>query len=168
MPHLAYIGLGTNLCFNAEKNRDCQLRNNLERAIAALKEQVGTLVKLSSYISTMPWGFHSENTFLNAVALFSTELTPQQLLVATQDIEKGMGRTCKSHGHQYQDRIIDIDILLYDNEAISCHNLVIPHPQMEKRLFVLQPMAEIAPTLQHPVTHKTFAQLLEELQTETA
>lgn len=167
MPHLAYIGLGTNLCCGQCTDRQQQLHNNLNKAIHALQEQIGTLLKCSSFVRTKPWGFASENTFLNAAASFRTELTPQQLLSTTQDIEIKMGRTAKSHDSQYQDRIIDIDILFYDDMTLSTPDLTIPHPQINIRSFVLQPLAEIAPYYLHPTLHKTIAQLLEELQGKT-
>mgnify|MGYP000316821428 CR=1 FL=1 len=143
MPHLAYIGLGTNLCCGQCTDRQQQLHNNLNKAIHALQEQIGTLLKCSSFVSTKPWGFASENTFLNAVASFRTELTPQQLLSTTQDIEFKMGRTAKSHDCQYQDRIIDIDILLIDDLKIDEPDFKVPHPLMEERDFVMKPLKEI-------------------------
>lgn len=150
MPHTTYLGLGTNLG---------QLSTNLDRAITALEEHIGTLLKCSSYIETAPWGYESSNKYLNAVAAFQTNLTPTQLLNTTQEIERQMGRTTKSTNRQYHDRIIDIDILFYDNIVITTPTLTIPHPLITQRQFVLQPLAEIAPTFTHPVLHKTIAEL---------
>ena len=149
--HRAYLGLGTNLGDRAA---------NLDRAIALLQQQVGPLVKCSSYLSSEPWGFTSDNDFLNAAASFDTRLSPLQLLRTTQEIERQMGRTAKSVNAQYADRIIDIDILLYDTLQLTTPELTIPHPLMAQRDFVLRPLAEIAPRKRHPVLRKTIAQLL--------
>ncbi|MBO4729896.1 MAG: 2-amino-4-hydroxy-6-hydroxymethyldihydropteridine diphosphokinase [Bacteroidaceae bacterium] len=149
--HRTYLGLGTNLGDRAA---------NIDRAIALLQQQVGPLVKCSSYISSKPWGFTSDNDFLNAAAIFDTTLNPLQLLRTTQEIERQMGRTAKSANAQYADRIIDIDILLYDTLQLTSPELTIPHPLMAQRDFVLRPLAEIAPRKRHPVLRKTIAQLL--------
>lgn len=157
MPHRAYLGLGSNL-----GNRS----DNLDRSIAALRQKVGALVKCSSYICTNPWGFCSGNQFFNAVALFETSLSPTALLCATQQIERQLGRTAKSRDGIYADRVIDIDILFYDNLVLSTPELQIPHPLIPQRDFVLRPLAEIAPRKQHPLLHKTVARLLKELRAE--
>lgn len=163
MLHFAYIGLGTNLCSSQNNDRQQQLSQNLETALRALQEQTGTLLKCSSFLKTEPWGFKSDNTFLNAVALFETALTPTQLLRTTQQIELQMGRTTKSRNHQYHDRIIDIDILFYDDICLQTPELTLPHAEIEQRDFVLKPLAEIAPDYIHPTLHKTISRLLQEL-----
>lgn len=153
----AYIGLGTNI-----GNK----RRNLITAAALLAERAGDVLSISSFYETEPWGFESDNTFLNAALLLETELEPLQLLFLTQEIEKEMGRTQKSDG-AYHDRIIDLDILLYDLCVINDAALVVPHPLMHKRQFVMEPLAEIAPMLVHPVLNKTMLELAEEIDTET-
>ena len=90
-----------------------------------------------------PWGFRSDHDFLNCVVCVSTTLTPRRLLLATQRIERNMGRTQKSTDGTYHDRIIDIDILLYDDLNIAEPDLVIPHPLMHERPFVMEPLNEI-------------------------
>lgn len=152
----AYIGLGTNI-----GNK----RRNLITAAALLAERAGDVLSISSFYETEPWGFESDNTFLNAALLLETELEPLQLLSLTQEIEKEMGRTQKSDG-AYHDRIIDLDILLYDLCVINEAALVVPHPLMHKRQFVMEPLAEIAPMLVHPVLNKTMLELAEEIDTE--
>ena len=136
--HKVYLGLGSNL---GDRNA------NLERSIALIHERVGEVVRRSSFIETEPWGFESENKFLNAVILCETELTPRQLLKATQKIERELGRKKKSASshisHLYKDRPIDIDILLYDDLTIDEPDLKIPHPLMEQRDFVMIPLREI-------------------------
>ena len=149
----AYIGLGTNI-----GNK----RRNLIIAAALLAERAGDVLSISSFYETEPWGFESDNTFLNAALLLETELEPLQLLSLTQEIEKEMGRTQKSDG-AYHDRIIDLDILLYDLCVINEAALVVPHPLMHKRQFVMEPLAEIAPMLVHPVLNKTMLELAEEI-----
>ncbi len=132
--HKIYLGLGSNL-----GNR----KENLAYAIRFIGERVGKVLRVSSFIETEPWGFESENTFVNAVILCETDLTPRQLLGATQKIEREMGRQKKSTDGGYSDRCIDIDILLYDNLRVDEPDLQIPHPLMLKRDFVMIPLREI-------------------------
>lgn len=132
--HHAYLALGTNL-----GNR----RENLLTAYQHIENKVGRILRRSSIIETEPKGFSSENLFLNSCILVSTTLTPQQLLTATQEIELLMGRTMKSIDGVYHDRIIDIDILLYDDIHVDTPELQIPHPRMFERDFVMRPLREI-------------------------
>ena len=132
--HMVYLGLGTNL---GDK------RKNLNDAIRMLKNLVGEVEKVSSVIETEPEGFKSDNMFLNAVVKVRTALSPFELLDITQDVEKSLGRKEKSSNGIYHDRVIDIDILLYDDINISTPRLVIPHPRMTQREFVMTPLAEI-------------------------
>ncbi|MDR1783871.1 MAG: 2-amino-4-hydroxy-6-hydroxymethyldihydropteridine diphosphokinase, partial [Dysgonamonadaceae bacterium] len=104
----------------------------------------------------------SENMFLNMVICIETRLTPQQILEATQKIEKEIGRKNKSLSG-YSDRIIDIDLILCDNLIIDTKELTIPHPRFHERFFVLEPLNEIAPDLIHPTMGKTVRELLFEL-----
>lgn len=132
--HKIYLGLGSNL-----GNR----KENLAYAIRLIGERVGKVLRVSSFIETEPWGFESENTFVNAVILCETDLTPRLLLGATQKIEREMGRQKKSTDGGYSDRCIDIDILLYDDLRVDEPDLQIPHPLMLKRDFVMIPLREI-------------------------
>ncbi len=145
-----YLGLGTNL---GEKER------NLNDAVITLGLEVGNVLRLSAFHASLPWGFKSENNFLNVVMLIETNLSPFELLNITQEIEKNLGRIKKSDVN-YTDRIIDIDILLYDNLVIDQPGLKIPHPLLTERDFVLIPLAEIAPDLIHPVLKKKIFELL--------
>ena len=145
-----YLGLGTNI-----GNR----KENLTRAIEALSLALGHYTALSSFIETAPWGFDSDNAFLNCTVAFDTKLTPHQLLDTTENIERELGRTSKSNGGIYHDRVIDIDILLYGSETVSTERLTIPHPLMHMRDFVLEPLAQIAPHTVHPTTGKSIEQL---------
>ena len=149
---IAYLALGTNI-----GNR----RRNMITAAALLAERVGDVLALSSFYETEPWGFQSENTFLNAALRLETSLSPLELLKATQQIEVEMGRTQKSNG-TYHDRIIDIDILLYDDLILQTPELTLPHPLMQDRRFVMEPLLEIAPSVVHPVFKKTIVSLIRE------
>lgn len=139
-------------------------KENLMRTIEKLSSALGTPAAVSSIIETEPWGFTSANSFFNCVAAFDTTLSPTEILHITQETEREMGRTAKSVNGEYKDRIIDIDILLYGDETINTENLTIPHPLMHKRLFVLEPLAQIAPRHLHPTLKKTIAELLNELK----
>lgn len=129
------MGLGSNL-----GNRE----ENIRKAILLIGEKVGTVLRQSSLIETEPWGFESENSFLNGVILVETTFTPRQTLKATQEIERELGRKRKSDSlKKYADRPIDIDILLYDDLTIDEPDLKIPHPLMAQRDFVMIPLREI-------------------------
>lgn len=134
MIHQVFIGLGSNLGDKVW---------NLQETIRLISERVGAVVRQSSFLETEPWGFESENTFVNAVICCETEKTPREVLVLTQQIEREMGRTRKSSSGGYSDRPIDIDILLYDNLTVDEPDLKIPHPLMHQRDFVMIPLEEI-------------------------
>jgi len=116
---------------------------NLRRAVKLIGERVGEVEAKSTVIETEPWGFKSKNKFLNAAIRVNTSLTPRQVLETTQQIEREMGRTQKSVNKEYHDRIIDIDILLYDDITIDEPDLKIPHPLMQERDFVMTPLREV-------------------------
>ena len=151
---LVYLGLGTNL---GDKPA------NLQAAVRALSLEVGDVIEVSSFYASKPWGFVSDNEFLNAVVLVQTDLSPFGLLAKVQQIERDMGRNPKS-GMDYVDRLIDVDILLFDNLTLDQPALTIPHPLLAKRDFVLIPLAELAPGLVHPVLGKTIRDLVTELK----
>lgn len=132
--HTVYLALGTNLG---------NLAANMLAAINEIGIHVGTVVRISSFIESEPQGFESEHQFLNAVCKVETQLTPHELLLATQTIERKLGRTHKSVNGVYSDRTMDIDILLYDDISIQTSELTIPHPRMWERPFVFEPLLEI-------------------------
>ena len=118
-------------------------RKNIAEAIKNIGELVGDVVRQSALYETEPWGFRSDNRFVNAAVCVDTQLSPRRLLEVTQRIEREMGRTLKSDGGEYHDRIIDIDILLYGDLHIDEPDLKIPHPLMHERDFVMTPLNEI-------------------------
>ena len=132
--HTVYLGLGTNLG---------DRRGNMDTAMRLLGERVGYVVRASSLYETEPWGFASDNMFMNAAVCVETSLTPRGVLEATQAIEREMGRTAKSTDGHYHDRLIDIDILLYVDIRVDEPDLKIPHPLMREREFVMRPLGEI-------------------------
>jgi len=148
----AYLLLGSNL------------GNREDILVAAIKEigvSVGIVQKESSIYESEPWGFESENGFLNQVIKISTELKPNELLDATQNIEKKLGRIRKQT-QNYSSRTIDIDILYYNNEVIDMPHLSVPHQLIHKRMFTLLPLVEIASDLFDPLRKKKVSQLLSE------
>lgn len=132
---MIYLSLGSNL---GDKE------GNILRAYALIEERIGHIVRKSSLHRTEPWGFESSNDFLNSVIAIETSLTPRELLTETQRIEREIGRTAKTSADGgYQDRLIDIDILMYNDIIIDEPDLQIPHPLMNQRDFVLNPLKEI-------------------------
>ena len=132
--HTVYLGLGSNL-----GNKEQHIRE----AVRKIQALVGAVVRQSTLYVTEPWGFQSENLFVNAVVCCETEHTPREVLQLTQQIEREMGRRRKSVNRQYHDRVIDIDILLYDDLIVDEPDLKIPHPLMHEREFVMKPLEEI-------------------------
>lgn len=138
-----YLSLGTNI-----GNKEKQMNEAIER----IETQIGDVVSRSTFYVTEPWGFESENSFLNAAVKIETELSADEVLKETQNIEREMGRMEKSEKGKYKDRIIDIDILMYGTSIIDSPNLTIPHRFMKERRFVLEPLAEIASEVVIPGT----------------
>lgn len=133
--HKVYLSLGANI-----GNRKRAMRQAIEK----LGEFVGSVVCQSALYETKPWGFESPNDFINCCVLVETPLSPRQLLEATQRIERDLGRVEKTaDDHEYHDRVIDIDILLYDDITVDEPDLKIPHPLMDERDFVMEPLKEI-------------------------
>lgn len=125
-----------------------------------LSERMGPITGQSHLYETEPWGFESDDLFWNQALELSVELSAMEVLEKCQQIEKEIGRIRKAQ--QYDSRIIDIDILFYGNEIVELPGLVIPHPRIGERKFVLVPLNEIAAGLIHPVNQKSISQLLEE------
>jgi 2-amino-4-hydroxy-6-hydroxymethyldihydropteridine diphosphokinase len=146
----AYLLIGGNLGDRKE---------NLSRAIELIIEQCGTVTNSSSLYETAAWGITDQPSFLNQALEISTTLNAKQLMRKILKVEKIMGRVRKE---KFGPRIIDIDILFYENEIHDIRFLKIPHPELQNRRFVLEPLAEINSEFQHPVLKKTIAELLEE------
>lgn len=136
MEHIVYLSLGANI---GDKKR------TILRAIDMLEELVGVVERRSALYETQPWGFFSAHSFINVAVCCRTKLSPREVLRETQQIEKALGRSHKTHDGVYQDRIIDIDILLYDQCEVDDADLKIPHPLMYERDFVMKPLKEIMP-----------------------
>ncbi len=152
--HRAYVALGSNL---GNKH------GNLERALGLLLQRGVVILQVSPYIETEPYGVTDQPTFLNGVCCVLTTLTPIELLRTLLAVEQEMGRVRLRH---WGERNIDLDLIFYDDVIMQTKELVLPHPDMHNRDFVLLPMAEIAPDFVHPVLHQTMQQLKEELLTK--
>ena len=149
---VAFIGLGSNL-----GNRQA----NLQQALTLLKEAGAEVTAVSAWRATKPYGVLDQPDFLNGAVALNWEGTVQELLLVCQKIEQQMGRVRKRH---WGERNVDLDILFFDQEVISTPSLVVPHPDIANRMFVLEPLNDIAPDWLHPVLHKTIHQLYEELK----
>ena len=146
-----FIGIGSNL-----GNREDYCRN----AINLLIDSGISVLKRSAMIETKPWGVTDQPEFMNMVIEIETSLKPDELLILLKKTERAVGRTDTV---RWGPRVIDLDILLYDDSVIKTPDLEIPHPRIHEREFVLRPLAEIAPDAVHPVLGKSFQELLEEL-----
>jgi len=144
-----YLLLGTNLG-NREKN--------LSIAIVKIRKSLGEVLQQSSIYESEAWGFRDQPSFLNQVIRIKTSLSPEELLKGIAEIEKNMGRIREE---KWKERLIDIDILYYEDVILNHNQLVIPHPEIQNRNFTLVPLCEISGTEIHPVLKKTNDELLE-------
>ncbi len=150
MPHRVFIGIGSNL---GDRKANCR------EARDKLGELPDTrVVAASSYYESEPHG-DARTWFVNAVVELETEINPTDLLKNTKKIEEAMGRR-RVKGKRWGSRVIDLDILLFNNEVLNKRNLKLPHPRLPKRRFVLAPLAELAPQLIHPSLNVSISELL--------
>ena len=151
-----YLGIGGNLG-NKQKN--------FEIVYKAIENELGIITISSSIYETPPWGFRTENSFWNSVIAIETTHSPEELLSRIHAIEKNFGR--KRGSERYSSREMDIDILYFDDIFIETENLIIPHPRIHQRKFVLVPLNEIAPDLKHPLLRMTSMEMLENCMDES-
>ncbi|MBI4835331.1 MAG: 2-amino-4-hydroxy-6-hydroxymethyldihydropteridine diphosphokinase [Planctomycetes bacterium] len=149
LENTAYLGLGSNLG---------RKKYNISKAIRLMEEAGIQILRRSRFYKTKPVGFINQPDFINAAVKIRTVFSPEQLLKLLKGIEKRMGRV---RVHRWGPRIIDIDVLLYGKRIVKMRGLTIPHPRMHERAFVLQPLAQIAPGLRHPLFKVTIKKLLE-------
>ena len=153
MDHIVYLSLGTNV-----GNRPA----NLKQALSSLAPQMMIRAKSNVY-ETPPWGYTEQDKFLNQAVKATTYLEPEQLLKHIKRLETALGRTAT---FQYGPRLIDIDILFYDDLIIDSPPLTVPHPHLHERGFVLLPLMDIAPDLLHPALKKSVREMLESCDVE--
>lgn len=151
--HLVFIALGSNLGDRAA---------NLQAAIEALEPEVHTL-KCSPVYETPPWGYSDQPQFLNQVVEAETDLSPVALLECMKKIEVQLGR---QETFRFGPRLIDLDIIFYDREVIDYPPLIIPHPRLAERGFVLMPLADLAPDFRHPILGDSVSDLLSKVETD--
>jgi len=147
-----YIGVGSNL---GDRRANC-----LE-AIEHLKKRGIHVIRQSSMIETEPWGVEDQPQFINMVIEAETDFSPQELIRKLKECEQVMGRI---RSHRWGPRLIDLDILFYDDLVLETEELKIPHPEVQNREFVLRPMCELAPEMKHPVLRKSIRELFEALE----
>ncbi|CAG1065239.1 2-amino-4-hydroxy-6-hydroxymethyldihydropteridinediphosphokinase [uncultured bacterium] len=145
---IAYIAIGSNL--------GDRLDNVKKAVLRAADEEKATLVFMSSFYETEPWGIKEQPAFINAVMGVETELAPAALLAHLKAVEAGLGRQMSE---RWGPRVIDLDIIFYDGLVIDEKGLKIPHPSAHERAFVMVPLAEIAPEFVHPVLGRSAAEI---------
>ena len=138
-----YLNIGSNLGNKAD---------NLQQAVSLLEKALVVSAKVSSTIESEPWGFDSNNTFMNVGVMIESNIEPLEMLKIVQKIERDLGSEAhRNDDGSYCDRIVDIDIIAVDDLVINTPELTIPHPRMHLREFVLRPMQELAPDWKHPL-----------------
>ncbi len=152
------------LSFGSNKGNRTQ---NIQNAYKLTNSNVGIIIKKSTLYETKSWGY-DDSKYLNSVILTDTNLSPQELLYQIQKIEQQIGRTQKTiknpdGTYTYSARVIDIDILFYEHQIINLPELIIPHPHIALRRFVLEPMCEIAPNFEHPILKRSVSELLSDI-----
>lgn len=145
---VVFIGIGSNL---GDREGNCL------RSIELMRQRGIAVIRQSSLYETEPWGVTEQPKFINMAVEAETSLAPRQLLNALKEIERQMGRTVTE---KWGPRVIDLDILFYDDMIVDEPDLKIPHPLIAEREFVLRPLCEIAPDLKHPVTGRTIKEML--------
>lgn len=155
--HNVFLGIGGNIG-NKQKN--------FAEVYTIIEKQIGTIIKKSAVYETPPWGFKTDNAFWNSVIEVETPLSPEKLLDKIHTIEKQLGRQ-RNQQKGYSSRSMDIDILYFDDLYIETPNLIIPHPRIQLRKFVLVPLNEIAPNLKHPLLRLTTFEMLENCNDES-
>jgi len=149
-----YLSLGSNIGDRL---------SNLKKACQLLEEKGILILRKSSFYLTQPWGIKNQPEFINQVIEAETSLPPEELLTLLKEIEGVLGR---KKGKRWGPRIIDIDILFYGDEIIRKPDLIIPHPLLQERAFVLIPLCEISPSLMHPILKKKIVELVREVKKE--
>ncbi|MDR0511319.1 MAG: 2-amino-4-hydroxy-6-hydroxymethyldihydropteridine diphosphokinase [Rikenellaceae bacterium] len=145
-------------------NLGCR-EENIRRAAELIGSEIGHIKACSPVMESVPWGFEAEEQFLNQAIVVETALAPEELLDATQAIERTLGRTQKTSGG-YASRTMDIDILYYDELQLSTPRLTVPHPRIAERAFVLRPLAAVGPDRRDPHTGLTVKQMLDNLEAD--
>jgi 2-amino-4-hydroxy-6-hydroxymethyldihydropteridine diphosphokinase len=148
--HKVFLGIGGNIGNKAD---------NFNKVYTFIKNELGEITKTSSVYESPPWGFTADENFWNQVLVIGTKLSPAELLQKITEIENQFGR--EREIGKYNSREMDIDILYYDEINLETESLVIPHPRIQQRKFVLVPLNEIAPDFKHPLLRLTSFQMLE-------
>lgn len=153
---VAHFNIGSNIGHRA---------TNIDCAVSYLGRRVGRVIACSRPVETAPWGFDSENQFLNVGVNIETRLTPLEIIAEIQAIEHDLApeESHRDSNGNYVDRSVDIDLICYGNSVSNDPIAIVPHPRMHLREFVLMPLVELMPEWEHPILHKTAAKLLAEL-----
>lgn len=138
-----------------------KINQNFEIVTLLINQNIGKILKTSSLYQSEPWGFETPELFINQVIEVQSDLSAFEILKETQAIEKQIGRKTKSVNQEYSSRLMDVDILFFNNDIIESETLTIPHPRLHLRNFTLLPLTEVIPNYNHPKLNKSISQLLE-------